>query len=137
MLDAIRSAPLVFALAAAGASLLAGGGVWAFRGWAFETFDRPAIVRAAEERCAKQVEAAATAALASEQLRQFRIGEQAYQQASEREAEDRAWADARLSQLQKENQDYARERRKAGRSCDLTRGDIDYVSGVQHDGAAH
>lgn len=137
MLDFIRSAPLLFALGAGALALVSGGGAWAARGWVFDTFERPAIVKAEQAQCATRVEAAATAAKAAEQLRQFRIGEQAYQQSAERDAEDKAWADARLAQLQRENEDYARERRKAGRICDLTRGDIDYVVGVRDDGAAH
>jgi hypothetical protein len=76
--------------------------------------DDPGIIAAERTRCVAEAEAAAAKATRDEQARQFRLGEQAFQQAYVQDQEDRAWQEARVELLQQENADYERERAATG-----------------------
>jgi hypothetical protein len=124
-------------LAAAGlAGLISATALSSAGFWAWNTFvDNPGIVRFEQAKCALAVEAAAAKAVAEEQLRQFRIGEAAFDKAFKQDAEDQAWQQARVKLLQSEIADYERERQADGRSlCPLTRRDLEFLDGVYDDG---
>lgn len=118
------------ALLAAGAiaAALAGGGLTAAGWWAYDALiDDPAIVRIEQARAAAAIEAAAAQATRDEQLRQFRIGEAAFDRAYAQDQEDAAWQQARVALLMKEIGDYESERLAAGTGCPLTQRDLDFL----------
>ncbi len=125
-----------FLLAAAALSgAVASFGLYA----AYDTFiDDPGIVAVERAKCAAEVEAAAAQARAAEQARQFRIGEQAFQQAYLQDQEDRAWHDAQVDQLEAEIRDYEQSRGAEGRACPLDDRDLVFLGarGMHHDGTA-
>ena len=80
-------------------------------------------------------------ATAAEQLRQFQIGETAFQQAYLQDQEDRAWHQAQVDQLEAEIRDYEQQRGKEGRACPLDDRDLVFLGaprtgGLQHVGPA-
>jgi hypothetical protein len=125
-----------------GAAAISGmvAGIALFSAWDIY-IDDPQVVAIERARCAAEVEAAAARATAAEQLRQFRIGETAFQQAYVQDQEDRAWHDAQVDQLEAEIRDYGQQRGNEGRACPLDDRDLvflgaDRAGRLQQHGAA-
>lgn len=112
------------------AACLVGGGVasWGVRGWMFESFERPAIVRETQAADAAIYEKAALEAKRALELRNFKVIEQLTDHFYQQQAEDTAWQQAQLLQLNQEIADY--ERSAAGDGDGLTQHDLDFLGGV-------
>ncbi|CDP50953.1 hypothetical protein [Devosia sp. DBB001] len=122
-------------LLAAGVSFAAGSAAgWWGRSATFAWFDRPSIIREQEALCASRTEAAAAAAMAAEQLRQFRAGERA---ATEFDLKQQQMADdwaAQRTVLEREIADYEQRLDESGRVCALDVDDLRFLGGVRGDG---
>jgi len=116
--------------AAAIAAAVAGSSLTATAWWAYDTYvDDPRVAELERERLTREFEAAAAAAMAAEQLRQFKIGERAYQQFYLEQREDDAWSAAARNLFGMELADYERRLAEAGGACSLSQLDIDYLDG--------
>lgn len=107
--------------------------------WAYDTYiDDPAIVAAERARLTAEFTAETAQIVAAEQLRQFHIGERAFEQFYQAKQEDEAWAAAARNLYQMELASYAAERDATGGACGLTQRDLDYLDGriLQPDGPA-
>lgn len=113
---------LIAAAFAAGLAV-AGAAGWAINEWV----DNPAIRKAAAAEAALEATAAAARATRDEQLRQFRIGEQADNAAELDRRDNEAWQQARIELLKGEIARYAAQRKNRGLDlCDLA-----FLDGLQ------
>lgn len=118
--------PLLFAAALASA-FVSFGGTWIIRGWWFDWFEAPAIIREQRAICTAEVTAAAAEATRNEQARQFAIGERATEQFLRRQAEANADIQAQIDVIEQENRDYEKRLQASGRMCGLDADDLDYL----------
>lgn len=123
-----RFAPgTIFAIGLALGAVPAGAAGWLARGALFDWFERPTIIRVQEQICTASVESAAAKARADEQLRLFKISEQAtenFLRESQRLEQERL---ADLDALQLEVDRYAAELAEKDRLCGLDRRDLEFL----------
>lgn len=115
----IGNIPLATALAALAVAGVAGFGGWLTRGLVVDHIEIPRVIEQQAEICQQVTERHAAEAVAAEQLRQFKIGEAAWDRfnAQSQAAEDDA--QAKLDLLEMELERYAQRARDAGRVCAL------------------
>ncbi len=126
-------------IAGALAAAVAGGAMTSGVMWAYDTFiDDPAIVAAERSRLTAEFTAETARIVAAEQLRQFKIGERAFEQFYQAKQEDEAWEAAARNLYLMELASYAAQPDDAGQPCGLTQRDLDYLDGriLQPDGVA-
>lgn len=116
-------------LASGGAMAAAGFKIW--NDW----IDNPAIVRREEAICLLRVESAAANATQREQYRQYSAGRQSAEEFIRQQLEADAEWQARIEEVESENQAYRRRLAEEGRTCRITRDDIDFLTGVSNDRA--
>jgi hypothetical protein len=116
-------------LALLGGGIGAGAVTWNLRGWWFDTFTRPAIVRETQAADAAIYEQAATEARRALELKNFRVLEQLANHFYQAQQEDQAWHQAQIDQLNQEIAAYEHGSTDTGRS--LTQHDIDFLGGVR------
>jgi hypothetical protein len=106
-------------LAAISGAVIAGPACWLARGLVVDHIEIPRVIEQQAEICKQVTERHAADAIAAEQLRQFKIGEVAWDRF---DRESRAAADdaqAKLDVLELELESYAQRARNAGRVCAL------------------
>lgn len=109
------------------AALVAGAAGWFGRGLVVDHIEIPRVIDQQAEICQQVTERHAAEAVAAEQLRQFKIGEAAWERfnsLSELAADD---AQAKLDLLELELEDYAQRARDAGRVCALDDAALDLI----------
>ena len=124
MIGGIRIGTIVAALALAGA---AGSAGWLARGLVTDHIEIPRVIDQQAEICQQVTERHAADAVAAEQLRQFKIGEAAwdrFHQQSQAAADD---AQAKLDVLELEFESYAQRARDTGRICALDDADLELI----------
>lgn len=129
----VRFAPLASVLVAlGGGALTAGGAAWAIRGHLFDTFERPAIIKATQTADAVAYEAAADAAQKAFEAKLFKIADDASVDALQRQAADDAWQQQQVTELQQEIADYEKSLGPSGH-VGLTQHDLDFLSGLRQE----
>lgn len=116
MIGDLRIGTILAALALAGVAGTAG---WLARGLVADNIEIPRVIEQQAEICEQVTERHAAEAVAAEQLRQFKIGEAAwdrFDQQSRAAADD---AQAKLDVLELELERYAQRARDTGRVCAL------------------
>jgi len=116
MIGDLRIGTILAALAIGG---VAGSAGWLARGVVVDNIEIPRVIEQQAEICQQVSERHAAAAIAAEQLRQFKIGEAAwdrFNQQSQAAADD---AQAKLDVLELELERYAQRARDTGRVCAL------------------
>lgn len=123
-----RLAPgTLFAIGLAVGAVPAGTAAWMARGMAFDWLERPAIIRTQEQICTASVETAAAKARADEQLRLFRVSEQATENFIRESQRAEAARIADLDALQLEVDRYAAELVEKDRLCGLDARDLEFL----------
>lgn len=124
---------LTLIAAALGAALLGGAGGWLARGLVVDRIEIPRIIEQQDQACELVTERHAAEAVAAEQLRQFRIGEAAFDRfttQSQAAADD---AQAKHDLLELELERYAQRARDTGRVCALDDADLNLIGVHAHD----
>lgn len=117
-------------IAGAIAAAVAGGAMTSGVMWAWDTYvDDPAIAAAERSRLTAEFGAETARIVAAEQLRQFQIGERAFEQYYQAKQEDEAWEAAARNLYRMELASYAARPDEAGGACSLTQRDLDYLDG--------
>lgn len=114
-------------VAAIAIGLAAGSAGWLARGLVADNIEIPRAIEQQGEICQQVTERHAAEAVAAEQLRQFRIGEAAFDRfttQSQAAADD---AQAKQDLLELELERYAQRARDAGRVCALDDADLNLI----------
>ncbi|MCR6672217.1 hypothetical protein [Devosia ginsengisoli] len=124
MIGQLRMGTVLAALAVAGVAGTAG---WLARGLVVDRIEIPRVIEQQAEICEQVAERHAAEAVTAEQLRQFKIGEAAwdrFNQQSQAAADD---AQAKQDVLELELERYAQRARDAGRVCALDDADLELI----------
>lgn len=114
-------------VAALSAGLVAGSAGWFGRGLVVDHIEIPRVIEQQAEICEQVTERHAAQAVATEQLRRFKIGEAAwdrFNQESQAAADD---AQAKLDLMELELKRYAQHARDTGRVCALDNAALELI----------